>query len=320
MSNGRKVFNRSVVAFLLTAGTGLALLAAPSTAMAQIVYGAPVISERDLLRSLQRQGYRRMSSPVLNRSVFVLDALAPEGGPVRLIVSAYNGAIVDVHRQRGSGVRTYPDVGGPYVGWPDYQPYDYGHRRWHRRPHWDSDSEDYADRRYPRRRDDIDRRDWNRDFDEDTASDPPVEAPRVPERYTAAPIPEPITPRDPSLPAPTLKNPTVVKRSPTAIPKDETTPSIPSPRPPAVSTAPPPGAGTRDKPRVIEMAPKPPAAPTAPATPQTTAPAKPPVASARPPAAAKPAGPAAPPPPAVLDAPPRIPEPSTPTFPPATME
>lgn len=308
LSNPRILLRFLSVAALAT--TALAALPglAGGRAEAQMFYGAPILNEHQLLRLLQRQGYREMTMPVLNRDVYVLDAIGPRGGAVRLIVSAFNGSVVDTHPQARRWTRVDPDDEDENV------------RPWRHRRDW---------RRWgPEPQARLPHREWQDDDESglpevDPTPNPQPNAPhrpprKPPERVTVAPLPPPVAaaPRDPDLPVPTLKNPTVVKRSPTAIPKDPAEKTEPKrQKPPVVSTAPTPGVGTRDKPRIIELTPKPPVT-AAPAP--VAAPPAPKAIVAAPPATPKSAPTTAMPPPAILDAPAAAP--STPTVPPAPLE
>jgi hypothetical protein len=304
---------QGILALAALLGTAVAV---PAPARAQY-YGGPILSERMVLQSLSQRGFRRLSPPVLNNDVFVLDAIDPNGRPMRLIVSAANARIVDAHPQR----HTRWTRAEPPAGWdePDEDRRD-GWRadRW-RGERWRDRQARLPDEDWPENR-------WNGpqiDPDDDRFPDDSQPVPgsrRAPERVTVAPLPAPsATPRDPDLPQPTLKNPTIVKRSPTAIPKDPAETTAPRPKAPAVSTAPQPkpGMGTRDNPRVIDMTPK------APAT-QTPAAASPRAEPAKPAASAKSASPpsSAPamPPPAVLDSPPAVAPPPAVATPPAILE
>lgn len=291
-------------------------------------YGRPMLSERNVLNTLQARGFRRMSPPVLNNDVFVLDAVDPRGMPVRLIVSAFNGSIVDAHPQRQSRwSRMEPDS-----GWNDE---DLSQRdRWRRdrkqADRWENDrwqNDRWQNDRWRDRHARLPDQDWQDDqqnnpwrgpqIDADDTPEQPAPRPRnaPPERVTVNPLPAPsATPRDPDLPQPTLKNPTIVKRSPTAIPKDPSEKPATSPKPPSVSVAPQPkpGMGTRDNPRVIDMTPKAPATTTAP---KAAAPAPAPKVVATPESGTT----TKMPPPATLDLP-KVIEPATPVIPPAPLE
>lgn len=310
MSIVKVILVRSLSALCIAGSTAIPLAVSTGRAHAQIYYGAPVLNEHQLMRMLRQQGYSRFSQPVLNRDVYVLDALTARGAPVRLIVSAYNGAVIDAHAQRERIFRPgrpfEPDEDDPYVGRPEWRGPREAERRWSRRREWNEDEAPFDRRRYMPR------------VDEDDEPNVAPQPPEAPERHTEAPLPAPIAPRDPDMPSPTLKAPTIVKKSPTAIPreKETITPTIPQPRAPSVSTAPPPGAGTRDKPRVIELAPKPQAGPsTSPQKPAETARPSRTTEAVKPPAASNPI-----PPPVTLDAPPNLPQPAAPTIPPSTLE
>lgn len=98
------------------------LLAAPA-AQAQMFYGPPVLPERAIVGALHSEGFRRLSPPVLNRDVYVLDALDPYGDPVRIIVSAYDGRIVAAYPQRGGREGDMPR-GGRWGGLPQVDQFD----------------------------------------------------------------------------------------------------------------------------------------------------------------------------------------------------
>ena len=283
--------SRVLAGCVLAAGL-LLPLATPATAQG-FYYAQPMIPPHSIAGMLRQQGFSRLSRPILNRDVYFLDAIDPYGRPMRIIVSAFNGQIVAAHPQRGrGGVVIDPDDED------DWSP----HRRdWARR---DPDAWP-ADPRLP-----------------DTPDAAPQPVPKrtpAPPRDSGAlpPLPAP-APADKSLPRPTPRNPTVVKRSPTALPKDGSSIDTPG------QIAPTPGMGTRDKPRVIELAPKPaePSPPTAAAPqPRLEAPATPPVSPAPP---AEPAAPAAAPPPAApqaaAPAPPAQASPPAPLAPPPAVQ
>lgn len=305
---------KAFLAAVTVLGTTVAL---PALAQAQY-YGRPIVSERNLLQGLHARGFRRMSPPALNNDVFVLDAIDPRGLPVRLIVSAFNGQIVDAHPQRQAHW-TRP---GPDSGWDDndLSERDLRESREWRRDRW-NDGRRHGDRwrdRHARLPD----QDWQEDTwrgpqvdSDDTPEQTPPRTRSAPERVTVTPLPPLSTaPRDPDIPQPTLKNSTIIKRSPTAIPKDPGEKPQVTPRSPDVSIAPKPkpGMGTRDNPRVIDLTPKVPGTP--PAASKSAAPAPPPKI------VAKPATNAEIPPPAPLDLPPKVPEPASPVVPPAALE
>lgn len=82
-------------------GLVFAMLGTP--ALAQYYYGPPVLPHRAIVEVLRDEGFRRISAPVLNRDVYFLDAVDPDGEPVRLIVDAFSGDIIKAHlRQRAA--------------------------------------------------------------------------------------------------------------------------------------------------------------------------------------------------------------------------
>lgn len=290
---------RALAVGALTVGA-LGPFALPASAQG-FYYPQALIAPHSIVGMLRQQGFSRLSQPILNRDVYFLDAIDPYGRPMRVIVSAFNGHIVAAHPQRGRG--------GVLI---------------------DPDDED--DLRPPLQRDWA-RRDpgaWPADPRQPLPDLPnaapqaqpvPKRAPTPPRDANALPPLAPSAPADKTLPQPTPKNPTVVKRSPTALPKDGAS-SIDSPG----KLAPAPGLGTRDKPRVIDIAPRPadstapaPASPPTAAAPQPRleAPATPPLSPAPPSSAPAPerappapqaAAPVAPPaaPPPELKPPPQV--------------
>lgn len=92
MANRRKMQRLVSVA---VGGLAFAALAVP--ARAQYFFGPPILPERAIVDVLRGDGFRRLSQPVLNRDIYVLDAVDPEGENVRLIIDAYNGEILKAH-------------------------------------------------------------------------------------------------------------------------------------------------------------------------------------------------------------------------------
>lgn len=87
-------------------GFGVVLaLVTPEAATAQMWRHGPGPSAREVVQDLRDEGFRRISPPVLNHDAYVLDAIDPYNTPVRLIVSAHDGRILAVHRQRDAGWR-----------------------------------------------------------------------------------------------------------------------------------------------------------------------------------------------------------------------
>ena len=231
-------------------------------------YGPPVLPERAILGSLHQEGFRRLSPPVLNRDVYVLDAIDPYGDPVRVIVSAFNGRIVAAHPQRGS--------------WQDER----GGGRWGAN-RWGGDRWGGLPRVDP----------FDDEEEDEVRPVPPRAQSAKPPRQAAAPPPVKVDPPKATNPALTPRNPTIVKTSPLAIPKDKDGASGKDEKTSPVSAMP----GTKVQPRVIPIAPV------------TAAPA--------PPAAAKVTAPAAVmPPPAVLDDGGASKRKETPQVPPAALE
>lgn len=98
------VLRKDFTGLICACGIGAALvLSMPGAAMAQRWHYGPGLSPRDVVEDLRDEGFRRISPPVLNRDAYVLDAIDPYDTPVRLIVSAYDGRILAVHRQRDAG-------------------------------------------------------------------------------------------------------------------------------------------------------------------------------------------------------------------------
>lgn len=103
----RKISLQVTVATLAMAGL---LAGGTLPVQAQVYFGShfgvhrfsqePVLPERAIVQILRQDGFRRLSPPVLNRDVYVLDAVDPYGDPVRVIVGAYDGRILQAHRQR----------------------------------------------------------------------------------------------------------------------------------------------------------------------------------------------------------------------------
>jgi hypothetical protein len=238
---GRKIARTLLIGGLLLGPVALA------PARAQMAYGFARLHPVEVVDLLRDQGFRRLSRPVSNRDVYVLDALDPYNVPVRLIVSAHTGDIVEVFRQRGlSTVEVDPD------------------------------DDEAVDRHLPPARDAV--------------------RPARPERQaTLPPVVKEAPPRT-TNPALTPKSPTVVKRSPLAIPKEDG---------PGAATAPSANLpGTRSSPRVIPMTPE----VKTPATTAAPAPAEPPKAALAPEPQSMPMAPPpsdtqlpSAPPPAVLD-------------------
>lgn len=87
---------------------------APAAAQFRYDYGAEaLLSPRDVIETLRDQGFRSFTRPRLNRDVYVLNAIDPYDVPVRLIVSAHDGAILEAFRERrrgGSRVIVDPEV------------------------------------------------------------------------------------------------------------------------------------------------------------------------------------------------------------------
>lgn len=195
-----KVFmpRRAGFGLMLALGLVLAIAAPGQSAHAQRWHGGPALSAREILADLQDEGFRRLSQPVRNQDVYFLDAIDPYNVPVRVIVDAFDGRILAVHRQRG---RELPQV----------DPFD----------------EDIDDGviTVPRR--------------------PPAQ--RAPRQASASSVK--VAPPQPTNPALTPKNPTVVKTSPLAIPKDKD--GKPAEKTDPVATMP----GSKTAPRVIPLAP-----------------------------------------------------------------
>ena len=190
-----------------------------------------ILPRAQIMRQLRQEGFRPTTGPMLNRDVYVLDAIDPDGFAVRVIVGAFDGEIVQVFvNRRPARVLVDPD--------DDLSPVD--------RP---------APRAAPSR----------------PAPPPPVA--RLPERKAEPKTPEAQKPPQPRDPALTPANPTIIRRSPLAIPKESGPPAPPAPQ-----------TGSRTAPRVIPLAPEVkapvttpvPALPADPAPPQAAAPAPPP--------------------------------------------
>jgi len=74
------------------------------------VYGGAPLPERAIVRGLRQDGFRPLGRPVLNRDVYVLDAIDPDGAHVRLIVGAFDGEIIQAFvNRRPPAVRVDPD-------------------------------------------------------------------------------------------------------------------------------------------------------------------------------------------------------------------
>lgn len=221
--------NRSLIALALGGGMLLGLWGGVP-ARAQGYYGQPMISERAVTALLHRQGFSRMSLPVLNRDVYVLDAIDPYGQPMRIIISAFNGHIVAAHPQRyRPGVMIDPDEDDDLPAPP-------------RRRDWTRHEPDvWPQQRLETLEPGVAPRQPLPPVPKRTQP-PPRESSNALPALPAPPAAEKLTPT-----APTPKTPTVIKRSPAALPKEPDTARLP----------PAPGVGTRDKPRVIDLAPKP---------------------------------------------------------------
>lgn len=181
-----------------------------------------VLPVAQIARRLRQEGFRPVTRPVLNRDVYFLDAVDPDGFAVRVIVGAFDGEIVQVFiNRRPARVLVDPD--------DDLSPVD--------RPA-------PAPRLAPSR-----------------PAPPPVA--RLPEKKAEPRAPETHRPpptRDPAL---TPANPTIIRRSPLAIPKESGPPTQPAPQ-----------TGSRQTPRVIPLAPEVKAPVTTPVPPPETAPSQ----------------------------------------------
>ncbi|HRK24651.1 MAG TPA: hypothetical protein PLQ11_06830 [Beijerinckiaceae bacterium] len=60
-----------------------------------------VLSPREVVEILRDRGFSRLTRPLRNRDVYVVNAIDPYGVPVRLIVSSDDGSILEAFRQRG---------------------------------------------------------------------------------------------------------------------------------------------------------------------------------------------------------------------------
>ena len=344
---------RTVVRATLFASAIAVTMAASGAPAAAQIYGPPVLREDAVIRQLRQQGFRQLTAPTLNGVVYYLDGIDPRGQPVRIIARAADARILALH----------PQAGGRWTRIDPEEDRDWIERRWNRRESRRRDDdgwnggpfrerhsrlpdgawrdEDWSDRRRFEQPDAWSERDARQpskpqherhrtpmpEIDGGSAENAAPPARRSPERVTVTPLPPPSATRDPDLPAPTIKHPTVVKRSPTAIPRDalEGKTGDPKRKIGTEASRTDPGVGTRENPRVIDLAPSAPKAPAG-ATPPASSPA--PKAAATPvprPAAPNPTAPAQIlPPPAVLEAPTPTPgiEPrmETPTVPPAPLE
>lgn len=323
----------------------LAGTAASGTPAVAQFYGPPIMREDAVVRQLRQQGFRQLTAPTLNGVVYYLDGVDPRGRPVRIIARAADARILALHPQPGGRwARIDPDDDAEWIDrrWRRHEQRRGDRERWSEG--WSEGWEDGRRERHSRLPDDGSPDDGWQDahrtgprgaegrrtplpeIDGGATEQPAPPARRSPERVTASPLPPPATARDPDLPAPTIRNPTIVKRSPTAIPRD---PAATKPAEPqrkigteATRSPPAPGVGTRENPRVIDMTPAPPKPPAGTSAP--TGAAAPPAAATKK-AAANPAPKAAAPaqtlpPPAVLDAPVAAPKAETPFVPPAPLE
>lgn len=98
-------------------GLCLSLLGTP--AFAQFYFGPPVLPQRAIVEVLRDEGFRRMSPPVLNRDVYFLDAIDPDGVSVRLIVDAFSGDIIKAHVRHRSAI---PEQRSGWDDWDEPPP------------------------------------------------------------------------------------------------------------------------------------------------------------------------------------------------------
>lgn len=238
MSETRTHLKSLLLGAALVAG-GMTLPAAAQFWHAGPDFHRPGLSAHEIVSDLRDEGFRRLSPPVRNRDVYVLDAIDPYDVPVRVIVSVFDGRILAVHPQRGVV----------------------------RRP-----VEPFID-------------------EEGVVTAPPKVTPRPPKQALAQP--PKVEPPKSANPALTPKNPTVVRTSPLAIPKDKDSKPA-EPKDPQAAMP-----GSKTAPRVIPMAP--------------AAEKSAPVATPEPKASPLP-------PPAILDDGGLSKRPTTPTVPPAALE
>ena len=344
------LIRRRIAAALLATGTLGCALAVPVPAAAQF-YGPPVMHEDAVVQRLRQQGFRRLSQPTLNGAVYYLNAIDPRGVAVRLIANATDGRILAVHPQRDTRwTRIDPEDEDDWSDrrgrhrnrWADDE--DWPRNRWRERRHehwqeqhsrlpdgdWSDDNRNRTDPSDPwltqprSRIPDIDNNEAlppapGRGAPPAQNASPRSTAKRSPERITVAPLPPPAAAQDPNAHTPTLKNPTIVKRSPTAIPRNpgEEKPREQAKKPTTETSKTKAGVGTRQNPRVIDMTPKAPAQAAQP--PATPSPAPKTAATPQPKPTQNMPTPVMPPP-AVLDAPAVAPQSQTPSVPPAPLE
>ncbi|HYF55154.1 MAG TPA: hypothetical protein VEA41_12925 [Salinarimonas sp.] len=83
---------------------------AVAPALAQFAVGPP-LTGRQVMQLLARRGFEPLSGARFNGDAYVVDALSPRGAPVRLVIDAYDGAVI--RRVRLDAPRRGPYGDGP---------------------------------------------------------------------------------------------------------------------------------------------------------------------------------------------------------------
>ncbi len=101
-TRSRHVFGRAKLVALVAASFVVAVpfVAAPSAAMAQGLFDRFEVSPRQVARSIEDAGYEIRGPMIRRGDVYVCDAVSEHGRPVRLVVDAHNGQVIERFAER----------------------------------------------------------------------------------------------------------------------------------------------------------------------------------------------------------------------------